>query len=218
MRTGTGTAGPTHGRRDALGGYDEALRAEGFALVAGVDEVGAGCIAGPVMAAAVVLPPGWTCAGIDDSKALSPAARTRLEPRILEAAVSVSITRIEAGEIDRINILRARLLAMSRAVRELAPAPALALVDGNLPLPELALPQRSVVGGDRTSLAIAAASILAKVARDRWMTAQAERYPGYGFEKHKGYPSPEHKAALLRLGPCPLHRRSFAPVAELCAP
>lgn len=217
MRTGTGAARHTRTRTETLGDHDDSLRDAGHPQLAGVDEVGAGCIAGPVMAAAVVLPRGWRCPGIDDSKALSPAARERLEPRILAAALAVAITRVEAPEIDRINILRARLLAMGRAIRELSPAPSMVLVDGNLELPGLELPQRPIVGGDHTSLAIAAASIVAKVARDRWMAGQAARFPGYGFERHKGYPSPEHKEALARLGPCPLHRRTFAPVSELLA-
>ena len=180
--------------------------------VAGVDEVGRGPLAGPVVAAAVILPPGFDPAGINDSKKLSPAARERAAARITAAAV-VEIAIVEAEEIDRLNIHGATLLAMARAVAALPVRPAHVLVDGKF-LPPLGFPATAVIGGDRTSLSIAAASIVAKVARDRIMVAAAESYPEYDWASNKGYPAPRHLAALAEHGPTPLHRRSFAPVAR----
>lgn len=179
--------------------------------VAGVDEAGRGPLAGPVVAAAVILDPGRPIAGLDDSKRLAPAERERLAGQIRRRALAWAVGRAEAEEIDRLNILQATFLAMRRAVAALDPAPDYALVDGNR-WPGLPCPGEPVVGGDGKVAAIAAASILAKTVRDAEMASLDRRYPGYGFAAHKGYPTPAHLEALRRLGPCPEHRRSFAPV------
>ena len=180
--------------------------------VAGVDEVGRGPLAGPVVAAAVILPAGFDSAGIDDSKKLSPAARERAAARINGAAV-VGLAIVEPQEIDRLNIHGATLVAMARAVAALSARPAHVLVDGKF-LPRMDYPATAVIGGDARSLSIAAASIVAKVARDRIMVAAAQAYPAYDWASNKGYPAPRHLAALTLHGPTPLHRRSFAPVAR----
>ncbi len=180
--------------------------------VCGVDEVGRGPLAGPVVAAAVILAEGFDPAGIADSKKLSPAARERAAARITGAA-AVGIAIVEPDEIDRLNIHGATLLAMARAVAALPVRPGHVLVDGKF-LPRLDHPATAVIGGDARSLAIAAASIVAKVARDRIMVAAAESYPEYDWTSNKGYPAPRHLAALAEHGPTPLHRRSFAPVAR----
>ena len=185
--------------------------AAGQVLVAGVDEAGRGPLAGPVIAAAVILDPAQPIAGLDDSKKLSAARRERLDGEIREKALAWALGRAEVEEIDRINILQASLLAMRRAVLALDPAPEHALIDGNR-CPELPCPAEPVIGGDAKVAAIGAASILAKVARDREMIELDARFPGYGLAQHKGYPSKAHLQALERLGPTPIHRRSFAPV------
>ena len=179
--------------------------------VAGVDEVGRGPLAGPVVAGAVVLDPGRPIAGLRDSKALAPAAREELAAAIRERAVAWALGRAEAEEIDRVNILRASLVAMRRAVERLDVRVRVAYVDGNI-APTLRCATVAVIGGDARVPAISAASILAKVARDAQMSEAAETYPNYGFDSHKGYPTASHLRALARLGPTPLHRRSFAPV------
>lgn len=179
---------------------------------AGVDEVGRGPLAGPVVAAAVIFRAGGP-AGLADSKKLTARRREILAEEIKAVALSWGLGRAEVEEIDSLNILRASHLAMQRAVAALDVAPGLVLVDGNL-LPRFALPAVAVVKGDDRIQEISAASIIAKVARDQEMIELADVYPGYGFEKHKGYGTAEHRAALLRLGPTPLHRRSFAPVRE----
>jgi ribonuclease HII len=184
--------------------------------VAGVDEVGRGPLAGPVVAAAVILDPERPIEGLRDSKALSPARREALAARIRERALAWALGRAEVEEIDRLNILWASLLAMRRAVALLVPPPTSVLVDGNR-CPDLPVPARAVVRGDATVPAISAASILAKVARDAEMVELDARFPGYGLARHKGYPSPEHLLALERLGPSAIHRRSFAPVARAAA-
>ncbi len=181
--------------------------------VAGVDEVGRGPLAGPVVAAAVVLDPARSVSGLRDSKALAASRREELASMIRERAVAWAIGRAEVAEIDRINILHASLAAMRRAVEGLAVEVRLAYIDGNR-APVLACATVTVVGGDAKVPVISAASIVAKVARDAEMAAAAKRYPGYGFERHKGYATAAHLAALQRLGPTPLHRRSFAPVAR----
>ena len=181
--------------------------------VAGVDEVGRGPLAGPVFAAAVVLHPERPIAGLRDSKALTATQREELAARIRERAFAWALGRAEVQEIDRINILRASLVAMRRAVDALAADVRLVYVDGNI-APALACPTVAVVGGDAKVPAISAASIVAKVARDAEMRTASQCYPGYGFERHKGYATPSHLAALRRLGPSPLHRRSFAPVRD----
>jgi len=182
-------------------------------LIAGVDEAGRGPLAGPVVAAAVILDPQRPIAGLDDSKKLSEKKRDALEPLILERALAFGIGRADADEIDAINILQATLLAMRRAVAALQIRPAAVVVDGNRTT-EFGLPVEAVVGGDARVPAISAASILAKVSRDREMVALDQLYPGYGFAQHKGYGTAAHMAALKRLGPTPWHRKSFAPVAE----
>ena len=182
--------------------------------VAGVDEVGRGPLAGPVVAAAVILDPRRPIDGLRDSKRLTPARREALAGLIRERALAWALGRAEVEEIDRLNILQATLLAMVRAVAGLAVPPALVLVDGNR-CPDLPMPCRALVKGDDRVAAIAAAAILAKVTRDAEMAELDTRHPGYGLAAHKGYPTREHLAALERLGPSPVHRRSFAPVRRL---
>ena len=182
--------------------------------VAGIDEAGRGPLAGPVVAAAVILDPALPIDGLADSKVLSPGRRELLDVEIRTRAAAWALGRAEVEEIDRLNILQATLLAMQRAVAALPFAPVSALVDGNR-CPALPCPVEAIVGGDRTVRAIAAASILAKVARDREMLHLDEHYPGYGFARHKGYPTADHVAALRRLGVSDVHRRSFAPVRQL---
>lgn len=183
-------------------------------LVAGVDEAGRGPLAGPVVAAAVILDPQREILGLADSKSLRAEQRALLCEQIQAGALAWGLGRAEVEEIDRVNILQATMLAMQRAVAALATAPVHALIDGNRcpPLPCMAT---AVVGGDRTVAAISAASIIAKHSRDQEMIALEGRYPGYGFAKHKGYGTPEHLNALRALGPSPVHRRSFRPVGEL---
>ncbi|MCF4165128.1 ribonuclease HII [Zavarzinia compransoris] len=183
-------------------------------IVCGVDEAGRGPWAGPVSAAAVIWPAGVTVpAGITDSKKLTPEARERLYDAILAAApVGIGLASVE--EIDRLNILRATMLAMRRAVEALSPAPAHALVDGNRS-PALPCAVTTLVKGDALSLSIAAASIIAKVHRDRIMVAAEAEFPGYGFARHKGYGTAEHSEALQRLGPTSFHRTSFSPIKAL---
>jgi ribonuclease HII len=183
---------------------------EGFVVVAGVDEAGCAPLAGPVVAAAVILDPKRTPKGINDSKKLTPQAREILFAAIT-ATAQYGVGIAEVARIDADNILNARLWAMAQAVEALVPLPALALVDGNR-APALPCPVRTVIGGDGISVSIAAASIVAKVTRDRIMSDLDALWPGYGFAEHKGYSTPAHNAALSRLGPSPHHRRSFAPV------
>lgn len=184
--------------------------------VAGVDEAGRGPLAGPVVVAAVILNPASPIAGLADSKQLSARRRDALFPLIIERAVACAIVRIEAAEIDRLNILEATLLGMTRALEQLAVAPTLALIDGNRLPHDLPCTARAIIRGDATEPAISAASILAKVTRDRILIDYETRWPGYGFAQHKGYPTAAHYAALAKLGPCPEHRRSFAPVRAVC--
>ncbi len=181
--------------------------------VAGIDEAGRGPWAGPVVAAAVVLDAGSVPVGVTDSKRLSRARREALFAA-LRAGARIGVGAASVAEIDRLNILAATLVAMRRAVDDLGVAPAHVLIDGNR-MPELACPATAVVGGDARSLSIAAASIVAKVTRDRIMARLARRYPGFGWERNAGYGTPEHRAALDRLGVTPHHRRSFAPVARV---
>jgi ribonuclease HII len=186
------------------------------ALVAGVDEAGRGPLAGPVVAAAVILDPGRPIEGLRDSKQLSAARRERLAPLIRERALAWCVAEASVEEIDALNILQATLLAMRRAVAGLALVPELVLVDGNQ-LPRLACEARAIIGGDALEPAISAASILAKTVRDAGMAAAEAHYPGYGFARHAGYGTAQHLAALETLGATPLHRRSFAPVARVLA-
>ncbi|MCC6296459.1 MAG: ribonuclease HII [Pseudomonadales bacterium] len=181
----------------------------------GVDEVGRGSLAGDVLAAAVMLDPRQPIAGLADSKRLGAARRERLYAEITTRCVAWAVGRATVAEIDRLNILQACLLAMHRAVAALAEVPELVLVDGNR-LPNWSYQARAVVGGDATIACISAAAIVAKVTRDRELGALDADFPGYGFARHKGYGTGEHCAALERLGPCALHRRSFAPVRRAC--
>lgn len=187
--------------------------AAGAVLVAGVDEAGRGPLAGPVVAAAVVLPRALEISGIDDSKRLTPAKREELFGRINAEAVGVGVGIVSEKVIDEINILRATFRAMRDAVARLNRAPDHVLVDGDR-IPDLEVPQTAIHRGDEKSAAIAAASIVAKVTRDRMLVEYDARYPGYGFARHKGYGTPEHIAALTRLGPCEIHRRSFRVVHD----
>lgn len=181
--------------------------------VAGVDEAGRGSLAGPVVAAAVILPADVVLPGLTDSKLLSPAARTRLAEAIRAVAVAYAVAAVEASEIDATDILRATLRAMAIAVRGLSVGPELVLVDGNV-LPPLAVPARAVVRGDRLVPAISAASILAKVTRDATMDEWGLRFPVYGFARHKGYGTAAHLASIVQHGPCTIHRKTFAGVRE----
>ena len=194
--------------------FEKALLSEGFRNIAGVDEAGLGPLAGPVIAAAVILPGGCTIIGLNDSKKISRhGAREKLEARIKKEAIGWAIGRAEVEEIDRLNIYRAGLLAMRRAVEGLDNRPDYLLVDART-IPECSCPQRGVIHGDALSMSIAAASILAKTCRDRVMLKIDMLYPEYGFAAHKGYPTPEHLDALRRLGPSPIHRMSYAPVMK----
>ena len=194
------------------------VRCSGFdGLVAGVDEAGRGPLAGPVVAAAVVLDPARPIIGLADSKTLGEAARKRLEEEIRANSLCWAVARASVDEIDRLNILQATLLAMSRAVRGLSRVPDRILVDGDRVPKDL--PQAvAVIGGDAREAAISAASIVAKQARDRWMCEYDVLFPGYGFARHKGYGTRVHLAALARLGVTPIHRKSFAPVRNRLPP
>jgi len=181
--------------------------------IAGVDEAGRGPLAGPVVVAAVILDPDRPIDGLRDSKKLDAARREYLYERIGEYAMAWSAVAVSAAEIDRLNILQATLVGMQRAVEGLSPTPRLALVDGNR-APSLACAVQTLVGGDGLEPAISAASIVAKVTRDRIMAELHDQFPGYGFDRHKGYPTAVHLERLAKLGPCEEHRRSFAPVRE----
>ena len=206
--------------RDGKAGPDDAIERSGpvawpRALIAGVDEVGRGPLAGPVVAAAVLLDPNAVPDGLDDSKKLTAARREALNDEIFRAARACAVVALPAPLIDRMNILAASLHAMARAVHALAVAPERVLVDGNARPPGLAYRSDPIVGGDALSVSIAAASILAKVARDRMMERADVRWPAYGFAGHKGYPTKAHRKALEAHGPCSLHRRSFGTVRKL---
>ncbi|PXF63197.1 ribonuclease HII [Kangiella spongicola] len=180
-------------------------------LVAGVDEVGRGPLAGPVVAAAVILDPNKPIEGLADSKKLTEKRRQALSEEIMEKALAWSICRAEVEEIDKLNILQASLLAMKRSVKSLSHQPELALIDGNH-CPQLDCAMEAIIKGDSKEPAISAASILAKVARDNEMVEMDEKYPGYGFAKHKGYPTKQHREAIMALGITEIHRKSYAPV------
>lgn len=192
--------------------FEQAARQSG--RVCGIDEAGRGPLAGPVMAAAVILDPGRRILGLADSKVLSPERREELAARIRERAIAYAVAEASVDEIDTLNILQATLLAMRRAVERLQVPAEYALVDGNQ-MPRLPMPGRPIVSGDSLEPAISAASILAKTARDALMREFDREHPGYGFAQHMGYATPEHLDCLQRLGPCVLHRRSFAPVRGL---
>jgi len=195
-----------------------ALHARGATRIAGVDEAGRGPLAGPVAAAAVILPPGFSCDGLDDSKKLTATRREALYLRLTtDTHVAWSVATAESEEIDRLNILRATHLAMRRAVQALHPPPDHCLIDG-LPVPAFPLPHDAIVKGDGKSLSIAAASIIAKVTRDRIMAEIDRNFPQFGFARHQGYGTKGHLEALRIYGPCCHHRRSFQPVSQLTLP
>jgi ribonuclease HII len=206
-RRSTRSPGPTQQ-------HEHELRAMGHGVVCGVDEVGRGPLAGPVCAAAVILPADFAHPILNDSKKLTARQRERLyEELAADRAVVWSVASLEPADIDRMNILEASREAMRRAVLTLPVAAQAALIDG-LTVPQFPIPQRSLVKGDSISLSIAAASVMAKVTRDRLMMQLALHYPAYGFDVHKGYPTARHLEALARHGPCPIHRHSFGPVAQ----
>ena len=188
--------------------YENNCFAQGYQLVCGVDEAGRGPLAGPVCAAAVILPPNVDIPGLNDSKKLSDKKRRELYPVIKEQAIAYGIAFATEQEIDEINILQATYLAMERAMAQLSVKPDIALIDGNR-AKDFGLPVQTIVHGDSLSASIAAASVLAKVTRDDMMLEMAETYPGYGFEIHKGYGTKAHYAALSAMGPCPIHRMTF---------
>ena len=194
--------------------YETELRAQGINLIAGVDEAGMAPLAGPVVAAAVILPPGYKLAGLNDSKKiLDEAKREAMAAEIKRDALCWAVGRAEVEEIDRLNIYHAGLLAMRRAIEGLTIKPDLALVDARR-IPECPCPQRGIIHGDLLSASIAAASIIAKTTRDAQMAELDRQYPGYGLASHKGYPTPAHYRALNELGVLPIHRRSFAPIRQ----
>ena len=188
---------------------------QGYRVVAGIDEAGRGPLAGPVVAAAVVLPESFDLPGLNDSKQLSEKKRNQLYPLIHEQALAVGIGVSRADEIDQINILQATLKGMSRAIKRLSLSPDFLLVDGITPIP-IEIEQKTLKKGDSRSLSIAAASVVAKVVRDRIMVAYDQRFPEYGFAGHKGYGTQQHRDAVARYGPCVCHRRTFAGVKEYC--
>jgi ribonuclease HII len=206
------------GRCDPTLEEEDRLKLQGHMLIAGLDEVGRGCLAGPVVAAAAILPLADDClhlfAGVRDSKQLSAAQRERLYKVIMEHAVGVGVGVISVAMIDRYNILRATRMAMQQALAALPMRPTYLLLDA-MKLPAVRLPQLSLIKGDARCLSIAAASVVAKVTRDKLMEELDQQYPGYGFARHKGYGTEEHQRALVTLGPCPIHRKTFAPVRVL---
>ncbi len=195
-------------RQQAMWQYEEAAKRAGYRLIAGVDEAGRGPLAGPVFAAAVILKEGAVIEGINDSKKLSEKKREQLYDVIKENAVAYAVYAVDERAIDKINILNATHLAMNKAVESLAKEADYVLIDGNS-IKGMERPHETVVKGDAKSISIAAASILAKVSRDRFIVKMAEKYPEYGFEKHKGYGTKAHTDAILRHGPCEIHRKTF---------
>jgi ribonuclease HII len=194
--------------------FENNLRAAGFRHVAGTDEAGRGPLAGPVFAAAVILDPDDPIAGVDDSKKLSPKRREILAAEIRRRAVAWAVVSVSEDEIDATNIYEASRRAMIEAIGRLSVRPDHVLSDA-MPLPTLGIPFTAIIHGDALSASIGAASILAKVDRDAFMVRMDGLYPGYGFARHKGYPTPEHREALERLGPSPIHRRTYAPVRDI---
>ena len=197
-----------------LYGFEELAAAEGLEIVAGVDEAGRGPLAGPVSVAAVILPRGIFLPKLNDSKKLSSKARDELYDRILEKAVAVGTSFVDAKTIDRVNIYQATINGMYEAIFALDPKPQKVLIDA-VPLENLPMPSLSIVKGDEKSASIAAASVIAKVRRDRWMEECDREYPQYGFARHKGYGTAEHIKALREYGPCPIHRLSFEPIRSM---
>ena len=196
-----------------LRNYEKKAEKKGFSIIAGVDEAGRGPLAGPVVSAAVILPALFPVPGINDSKKLSPKKRDYLYGKIYEHALSIGIGIVDSTEIDRINILQASLLCMSVSVDNLSPQPDYLLIDGTFRILS-DIPQEPVTHGDALSVSIAAASIIAKVTRDRLMERYHQDYPQFGFARHKGYPTRAHKEAIRKFGCCPIHRCSFRGVKE----
>ena len=195
-------------RQEAMWEYENELKKEGYKLIAGIDEAGRGPLAGPVYAAAVILKEGAVIDGINDSKKLSEKKREELFDKIIENSVAYSIFSVDEKVIDEINILNATYMAMNGAADGLSKKPDFILIDGNS-IKNMKTPHKTVVKGDSKSISIAAASILAKVSRDRYITEMAKKYPEYGFEKHKGYGTKVHNEAILKYGPSPIHRKTF---------
>ncbi len=209
-----GRAGLPSGACDLLF-FERSAYQDGACRVAGLDEAGRGPLAGPVVAAAVVFPEGLLIPGVTDSKQVAEGRRERLYDEIIAASAAYGIGIVDERTIDEVNILEASIIAMERALECISPLPDHLLIDGNFTLPRVSIPQRPIVKGDCLSHSIAAASILAKVTRDRLMRELHERYPQYNFPKHKGYGTKEHLELLLRHGPCDVHRKSFQPVAGM---
>lgn len=195
--------------------YENEARRNGYKCVAGIDEAGRGPLAGPVVAASVILPDDLSVSGIFDSKKISPKKRETLFDEIHRHAVAVGVGIVEPADIDRINILQASLLAMAVSVQNLKSKPDFLMIDGTFPI-SIELPQKTIPKGDSLSISIAAASIVAKVTRDRMMEQYAKIYPAFDFAKHKGYPTKAHKEAIREHGVCPIHRKSFRGVKEYC--
>jgi len=193
--------------------FEIEAKAKGFKSIAGIDEAGRGPLAGPVVSAAVILPDGFAVSGVTDSKKLTHKKRRQLYTEIYAHAVAIGIGIVDPPEIDRINILRAALLSMSMSVESLVPQPDFLLIDGTFQIPST-LPQHPITRGDSLSISIAAASIVAKVTRDNLMDIYHQEYPQFGFDKHKGYPTRDHRAAIRNFGCCPIHRKSFRGVKE----
>lgn len=195
-------------RQEALWEIENSLKEKGYSYIAGVDEAGRGPLAGPVYAAAVILPEGAELSGINDSKKLTPKKREELFDKITEIAISYAIFSVDEKEIDEINILNATYKAMNEAVNNLSQKPDYVIIDGNS-IKGMEIAHETVVKGDAKSISIAAASILAKVSRDRYIDEMGKVYPEYGFENHKGYGTKAHTEAILKYGVCPIHRRTF---------
>lgn len=194
---------------------EQMLYGKGYRALCGVDEVGRGPLAGPVVAAAVIVPPGVQIEGIDDSKRLTAIRREELFEEIARLELKCAVGVIDNAEIDRLNIHKASLMAMRKALQALDQRPDFVIVDGNFAIPNVDQPQFAVVGGDRRCQSVAAASVVAKVTRDRIMIRYQELYPSFSFARHKGYPTPLHLDELQRHGPCDIHRKTFRPVTEL---
>ncbi len=195
---------------------EKSLHQKGYKNIAGFDEAGRGCLAGPVFAAAVIFPPGFVIGGVDDSKKIAPSLREILFEEICLKAIAWAVARVEVEEIDEINIHHASLKAMKQALHELTLQPDFLLVDGKFPL-VTTMPQRAVVRGDQLCHCVAAASILAKVSRDRWIREESKKYPEFSFAQHKGYGTSKHLEEIKRNGPTPLHRKSFRPLKNSLA-
>jgi len=193
--------------------FENEARSQGFTQIAGIDEAGRGPLAGPVVSGAVILPAGFDAPGIDDSKKLTPRTRDKLYDQIRAGAIAVGVGIVDNFQIDEINILQAALLSMAQAAGELSPAPDFLLIDGTFTTPAK-IKQKAIPKGDALSISIAAASIIAKVTRDRIMADFHDRYPEYGFNRHKGYPTKAHKEAIARHGVTPIHRLTFKGVKE----